>query len=68
MVHSVQGGSKILEDECHSLSSVECLHNVIVNTHECCFGAVVRTISALKRVKEFVFINVASKVNRDMSL
>ena len=60
MVHRVKGGSKIKEDEYHSLSSVECLHNVIVNTHECYFGAVVWTIRALERVKEFGFVNVAS--------
>ena len=68
VVHNVKGGRKINEDEYHSLSSVDCLHDTIVKTHECCFGAVVRTIRALEPVKEFVFVNVASKVNRDMSL
>ena len=68
MVHSVKSGSTIKEDEYHSLSSVECLRDVIVNTNECCFDAVVRTIRALERVKKFVFVNVASMVNRDMSL
>ena len=67
-VHSVKGGNKIKEDEYHSLSSVECLHDVIVNTHECCFCAVLRAICALQRVNGFVFVNVASKVNRDISL
>ena len=51
MVHSVKGGSEIKEDEYYSLSTVKCLHNVIVNTHECCFSAMVRTIRALERVK-----------------
>ena len=68
MVNSVKGGSKIKEDEYHSLYSLECLHHVIVNTHDCYFGAVVRTICTLGVVKEFVFVNVASEVNRDMSL
>ena len=59
MVDSVKGGSKIKEDEFHTLSKVQCLHGVIVNTHECRFGAVVRTIRALERVKQFVLANVA---------
>ena len=68
MVHSVKGGSEIKEDEYYSPSTVKCLHDVIVNTHECCFGAMARTILALERVKQFVFVNVAPKVSCDMSL
>ena len=68
MVHIVKGGSKIKVDEYHSLSSVECLHDVIVNTYECCFGAVMRTMRAVERVKQFVFVKAASNINRDMSL
>ena len=61
MVHSVKGGSEIKEDEYYSLSTVKCLHDVIVNTHECCFGAMMRTICALEQVKQFVFVNVAAE-------
>ena len=48
-----------------SLSTAEYLHYNTVNTHECCSGAMVRTIHALERVKQFVFFNIVLKGSRE---
>ena len=59
MVYSVKGGSGIKEDEYYSLSTVKCLHDVIVNTHDCCGADDTRSGTG----QAVVFVNVAPKVS-----